>query len=76
MTVLKKILKIAASLLLVVLMSALGGVIGVYLGGNIWVDFALFGVRGYEAVGLVGLAIGLGGGALLAWKTLLSPPEE
>jgi len=59
MIVFRKILKIAGSLLLVVLLGALGGVIGAYLGGNYWVNFSLFGIRGYEALGLVGFFVGL-----------------
>jgi len=76
MTVFLKVLKIAGSLLLVALMSASGGLLGAYLGGNFWVSFRLFGVRGYEAVGLVGLFIGLLGGAILVRMLLLKRKGE
>jgi hypothetical protein len=76
MTVFLKVLKIAGSLLLVALMSASGGLLGAYLGGNYWVSFRLLGVRGYEALGLVGFIAGLLGGAILVRMLLLKRKEE
>jgi len=76
MTLFLKILKIAGSLLLVALMSALSGLLGAYLGGNYWENFRLFGVRGYEAVGLVGFFAGLLGGAILVRMLFLKRKEE
>jgi hypothetical protein len=76
MTLLWKILKVAGSLLLVALLGALGGLLGAYLGGNYWVNFSLFGVRGYEALGLVGFLVGLLGGAILIRMLFLKRKDK
>ena len=76
MTLLRKILKITGLLLLVALMGALGGLLGAYLGGNWWMNFTLFGVRGYEAAGLLGVMLGLVGGVLLAWRFIYKPSSQ
>ena len=48
---------------------ALGAILGLFfgafLGGNFATDFQLFGLRGYEATGILGLGIGLMLGALI-----------
>jgi hypothetical protein len=62
------IAKTAAPKLICTILTALGGVLGAYLGGKYVVRFALFGVRGYEAVGLVGAGDGLPGGITLSGK--------
>ncbi|MEJ2447218.1 MAG: hypothetical protein P8Y37_04670 [Anaerolineales bacterium] len=72
MTLFLKILKFTGSLMLVALLSASGGLLGAYLGGNYWVSFRLFGVRGYEALGLVGFIAGLLGGGILIRMLLLN----
>ncbi len=64
------LMKAAAAILIPVSLAVLGWIMGALLGGNLWVDFSLLGVRGYEAVGLLGCIIGLTGGAALAWKIL------
>lgn len=76
MTVFLKGLKIAGALLLVALLSALGGLIGAYLGGNFWVNFTLFGIRGYEAVGLLGFLLGLVGGLILIRHLIRKQAEK
>ena len=48
-----------------VLGAILGLLVGAFLGGNFATDFQLFGIRGYEATGILGLGIGLVLGALL-----------
>lgn len=73
MAISRIILKIVGSVLVVALLSVLGGLIGVYLGGNWWVNFRLFGVRGYEAVGLLGVFLGLFSGLALAWRFIFKP---
>jgi len=69
-------LRIAAAVGVLLLSTALGGMIGAYLGGNWWVDLALFGVRGYEAAGLLGVILGLVGGIGLVWKFILKPSDK
>jgi len=45
--------------LVMMIVGAIGGfIIGMYLGGNYFVNFEFANVRGYEAVGLVGAIIG------------------
>ena len=39
-------------------LGALGLFLGAYIGGNFAQDFALFGVRGYEAAGQLGFILG------------------
>ena len=61
----KRFLTILFSLVLMIF-GAIGGlIIGMYLGGNYFVNFEFANVRGYEAVGLVGSIIGLVLGLLL-----------
>lgn len=38
--------------------AAVGLIIGALIGGNFFTGFELFGLRGYEAVGVLGLIIG------------------
>ena len=37
---------------------AAGSILGAYIGGNYAQNFALFGVRGYEAAGYLGFVLG------------------
>ena len=60
-----KWVRIAAAILICLVMAALGGLLGAYLGGNLAVNFKLFGVRGYEAVGLAGFFLGGVSGLIL-----------
>ena len=60
-----KIVRIAVLVVICLVLAALGGLLGAYLGGNFAVGVRLFGVRGYEALGLVGFFLG-GAGGLLA----------
>jgi hypothetical protein len=68
-----KALRIVAVILIPLLLSLLGGVLGAYLGGNYWVNFSLFGVRGYEATGLLGVLLGFLGGVLLSRRLFFLP---
>ena len=40
------------------LIGLMGWIIGAYIGGNFAVDFIFFGLRGYEASGVIGSTIG------------------
>ena len=53
-SILKSITVIASGLFF----GAVGLVLGAYIGGNFAQDFALFGVRGYEATGQLGFILG------------------
>lgn len=54
----KRFLTVVFGLVLMIV-GAIGGlIIGMYLGGNYFVNFEFANVRGYEAVGLVGAIIG------------------
>ncbi len=51
----------AAIILLIisgVISAAVGLIIGALIGGNFFTGFELFGLRGYEAMGVLGLIIG------------------
>jgi hypothetical protein len=61
-----KILRIGAAGLIIVVLVALGGLLGVYIGGNLAVRFTFLGVRGYEAAGLLGVIVGFLGGIILS----------
>ena len=61
----KLILKIAAIIFSGLLFGAAGLIVGAYIGGNFFEDFAFNGVRGYEATGQVGLIAGLAIGVTL-----------
>ena len=62
----KRFLTILFSLVLMIF-GAIGGlIIGMYLGGNYFVNFEFANVRGYEAVGLVGAIIGFSFGLIIA----------
>lgn len=51
---------------LLVIGAVLGLIIGAIIGGNYMAEFEFGGVRGYEAVGRVGIVIGVAVGALLS----------
>jgi len=53
-----------------------GLVFGTYVGGNYAVDFTFNGVRGYEALGQIGLIVGTIGGGLLSWYLVFKPFRE
>ena len=65
-----KIVRIAGMVVICLVLAAVGGMLGAYLGGNFAVNVRLFGVRGYEALGLAGFCLGGAGGLLLARKLL------
>jgi hypothetical protein len=48
----------------------MGWLVGALIGGNFAEGFALSGVRGYEATGLVGFHLGVAIGATLSWRIL------
>ena len=50
-----------------------GLVFGANVGGNYAVDFTFNGVRGYEALGQIGLIVGTIGGGLLSWYLVFKP---
>ncbi len=54
----------------IVAMAVFGGalllLVGAIIGGNFATRFELFGLRGYEATGLIGLFVGVAAGAALA----------
>ena len=54
----KFVIKSVITLLSGLFFGALGLFLGTYIGGNFSQDFALFGVRGYEAVGQLGFVLG------------------
>ena len=56
----RKILAIVLGVILGAIVGAIGGlVLGAIVGGNLMQDFEFNGVRGYEAVGLIGAMIGI-----------------
>ncbi len=58
-------LKISMIIAFGVLFGILCWLSGAYIGGNYAVDFRFLGVRGYEAMGLLGSIVGLFGGCAL-----------
>lgn len=60
-----------------VLSTVLFALIGMLLGGNLFTTFTAFGVRGYEATGIlgaiVGAVFGLVADAALAWRFAKKP---
>ncbi len=54
----KRFLTVVFGLVLMIVGAVGGFIIGMYLGGNYFVNFEFANVRGYEAVGLVGAIIG------------------
>jgi hypothetical protein len=62
-------MKIIRALLIIpisIIFIGMGGLIGAYFGGNFAVNFYFLGVRGYEAMGLVGCLFGLIGSVMIA----------
>ena len=53
-----------------------GLISGANFGGNYAVDFTFNGVRGYEAMGQIGLIVGTIGGGLLSWYLVFKPFRE
>lgn len=65
-----KLIRIGAAGLTCIFLAVVGGLLGAYLGGNLFENVRLFGVRGYEALGLAGVCLGGAGGLFLARKLL------
>ena len=64
-------------ILIVILAGIVSGILcwilGAYIGGNYALNFRFMGVRGYEAMGLLGLILGIIGGSGLFWYILFKP---
>jgi hypothetical protein len=67
MSYIKNSLWAVLAFLTLLLFMIIGWLIGATIGGNHFVDFQAFGLRGYEATGLLGVWIGLLPGAFVAY---------
>ena len=68
----KKVALILGLIMFTIILSIFMLLFGMFLGGNFFTNFELFGVRGYEAAGnlgfLTGLIIGITVSVIVYWK--------
>ena len=69
----KLFLKILTVILAGIVPGILCWILGAYIGGNYALNFRFMGVRGYEAMGLLGLILGIMGGSGLCWYIIFKP---